>query len=260
MIMKKYKKVEVSEREFEDIIRLNSDLVEDGLKYIDHQKRTDRGPLDVLMVDSGNALVVAELKVSEDDGMLVQGLDYYDFCLRNLEGLARAYSKFNIDTNQDPRLLLIAPSFSINLRNRCKWVNVPISLYAFQCIKFEENVEDVIPIFKDVSIPSFPQKIERYDIKDRLNYITNAEMRKLAKETIDEIKKWDDKKILIEPTKYDISIKVLGNVFAYLNPRRNFFSISTYDPEGKWTGYQINQREDLEETLALVKLNYEKKR
>lgn len=239
---------------------MNSDLIEDGLKYIDHQKKTDRGPLDVLMVDSGNALIVAELKVSEDDGMLVQGLDYYDFCLRNLEGLARAYSKYNIDTKQDPRLLLIAPSFSINLRNRCKWLNVPISLYGFQCIKFEDSVEDVIPIFKEVSIPSLPNIIVKYNLKDRFNYITNDEMRKLAEDTIDEIKRWDVKKILVEPTKDDISIKVSGNVFAYLNPRRSFFHISTYDPEGKWTGYQINQREDLKETLVLVKLNYEKKK
>ncbi|KKM01404.1 hypothetical protein LCGC14_1794790, partial [marine sediment metagenome] len=42
-------------------------MIEDGLKYIDHQRNTDRGPLDVLFVDSGNALVVAELKINEDD-------------------------------------------------------------------------------------------------------------------------------------------------------------------------------------------------
>ncbi len=31
------------------------------------------------MVDSGKSLIVAELKAVEDDGMLLQGLDYYDY-------------------------------------------------------------------------------------------------------------------------------------------------------------------------------------
>ena len=89
--MRKYKEQEVTEKQFEDIVRKTPDSIEEGLRYIDHQKRTPRGPLDVLFVDSGNALVVAELKVVEDDTMLVQGIDYYDFITSNLEGFARAY-------------------------------------------------------------------------------------------------------------------------------------------------------------------------
>ena len=57
--MKKYKEQEVTERQSEDIVRKMPDSIEDGLRYVDHQKRTQRGPLDVLFVDSGNALVVA---------------------------------------------------------------------------------------------------------------------------------------------------------------------------------------------------------
>ena len=51
----------------------------------------------------------------EDDSMLVQGIDYYDYITRNLEGLARAYKSKNIsiDPTQKPRLFLIAPSFSV---------------------------------------------------------------------------------------------------------------------------------------------------
>ena len=79
--MKKYKVVDMvgQEKLLEEMIRKVPELIEEGLKYIDHQKRTERGRLDVLLVDSGNALVVAELKTIEDDEMLVQGLDYYDY-------------------------------------------------------------------------------------------------------------------------------------------------------------------------------------
>ncbi len=73
--MEKYTNVEVSETQLEDLVRRLPELIEAGLAYVDHQAFTDRGPLDVLMVDSGRALVVAELKVVEDDTMLVQGID-----------------------------------------------------------------------------------------------------------------------------------------------------------------------------------------
>ena len=158
----------------EELVRKYPEYIEQGLKYVDHQKRTDRGPLDVLFVDSGKALVVAELKVVEDDSMLVQGIDYYDYITRNIEELARAYrtKSISIDPTQRPRLFLIAPSFSVSLLNRCKWIDIPISLFTFQCIAFEDNPKEIIPIFKEVTIPSRPQPIEVYTTERRLDYIT----------------------------------------------------------------------------------------
>ena len=73
--MKKYRQVELAESQLEDLIRTGAELIEDGLKYIDHQKIIDKGRMDVLMVDSGKSIVVAELKINEDDNMLFQGLD-----------------------------------------------------------------------------------------------------------------------------------------------------------------------------------------
>jgi hypothetical protein len=111
--VKKYKFIEVSEKQLEDLIRQGADLIEEGLRYIDHQRVTERGSLDVLMVDSGSALVVAELKVAEDDTMLVQGIDYYDYVSRNIEGISRVYKDFHIDPSQTIQLFLIALSFSL---------------------------------------------------------------------------------------------------------------------------------------------------
>jgi len=111
-------------------------------------RKTERGPLDVLFVDSGKALVVAELKVTEDDAMeddamLAQAIDYYDYITMttNIEEFARAYRDKKIDPMQKPRLFLIAPSFSVSLLNRCKWVDIPISLFTFQCIALENGSE-----------------------------------------------------------------------------------------------------------------------
>jgi len=256
--MRKYKVVDISEKQLEEMVRKVPDLIEDGLRYVDHQKRTERGPLDVLFADSGNALVVAELKAIEDDAMLVQGIDYYDYITTNIEGFARAYKDKKIDPTQKPRLFLIAPSFSVSVLNRCKWIDIPISLFTFQCIAFEDNLKEIIPVFKEITIPSRLQPIEVYTIDQRLDYITDTKVRKTVEELLKEIKEWDKDNILIEPTKYDISIKVSGRVFSYLGPRRKHFIIYTYDSENKWTGFPIQQTEDLEEVKILLKSNYEK--
>ncbi len=256
--MRKYKVIDISEKQLEEMVRKAPDLIEEGLRYIDHQKRTERGPLDVLFADSGNALVVAELKIVEDDGMLVQGVDYYDYITSNIEGFARAYKDKKVDPKQKPRLFLIAPSFSVSLVNRCKWIDVPISLFTFQCIGFEDNPKEIIPIFKEITIPSIPDPVEVYTLDQRLNYITDGKVREAVEDLLKEIKEWDADNILIEPTKSDISIKVSGRVFSYLGPRRKHFIIYTYDNENKWTGFPIQQAEDLEEVKILLKGNYEK--
>ena len=256
--MRKYKAVDVSETQLEEMVRKAPDLIEEGLRYIDHQKRTERGPLDVLFADSGKALVIAELKVVEDDGMLVQGMDYYDYITNNIEGLARAYKDKKIDPTQKLRLFLIAPSFSISLLNRCKWIDIPISLFTIQYIAFEDDPKEIVPIFKEITIPSMPTKVEVYTLEQRLSYITDNKVRKTVENLLSEIKEWDKDNILIEPTKYDISIKVSGRVFSYIGPRRKHFMIYTYDTDGEWKGFPVKSDEDLKDVTILVRSNYDK--
>lgn len=254
----KYEKVELSEQQLEDLVRRYVNNIEEGLKYITHQNFTDSGRLDVLMVDSGNALVVAELKVIESDGMLMQAIDYYDYLSTHVEAIARLYKEHHIDPRQTIRLFLIAPSFSQSLINRCKWIDVPISLFSYQCLKIENSGES-IPIFMEQTIPSPPEVIETHTIDDRLGYITDNKASKSVKELINDISDWKKDRILIEPIKYAISLKVDGRVFAYICPRRKHFIIETHNEEGKWTGYPVKKEEDLEPVKALMKVNLDKK-
>ena len=48
-------------------------------------------------------------------------------------------------------------------------------------------------------------------------------------------------------------------LFMYLSPRRDKFLVETDNPEGKWTGYPVNSREDLDNVIDLIKENMEKK-
>lgn len=250
--MANYRKVDVSEQQLEDLVRQHTDAIEDALVYVDHQRSTPGGRLDVIMVDSGKSLVVAELKVVEDDGMLLQGLDYYDYVSTHREAFARLYKAHAPDPTQQVRLFLIAPTFSQTLISRCKWIDAPISLFTFSCLKFE-GAEEVVPVFSEQEIPSSPDPVEVRRLDDHLKYITDAASRSRFSDLLDEIKTWKPGRISQDVVKYAVSMKIDGQVFAYLHPRRKQFLISTYNAENTWTDYPVNSDEDLQKILPLMK-------
>lgn len=245
--MRRYTYAEVSETQLEDLVRQAPELIEEGMRFVDHQVSTERGPLDILMVDSGGALVVAELKVVPDDGMLMQGLDYYDYVARNLDGFARAYSGKGINPCQEPRLLLIAPEFSPILLNRVKWLAFRPELFAFQVLEFADDSASFTPVYKEVTAPKVPERIETYSLDDIYNYITDPTIRALAKEMVSQVQVWDPDRVKVDPIQDAISIKRSGRVVAYLYPRRKFFHIGFYDVEGKWVAAKMSSKEDIDD-------------
>lgn len=247
-----YKKVDVLERQLEDLVRRHAGLIEEGMVYVNHQNRIPGGRLDVLLVDSGKSLVVAELKVVEDDAMLVQCLDYYDHVAAGIETYARMHAEHEIDPTQPVRMLLLAPSFSQALVNRCKWIDVPISLFSYVCLKFE-NSDQVIPVFAEQAVPSVPEPPVVHRQDDRLNYITDPSARARALNAIEQIKGTWPARTAVDPLKYAISLKVDGKVVAYLNPRRKNFLIYTYSGEDTWTPYTIQSDEDVDAALHLIR-------
>jgi len=257
-LMKKYAKVEVSEQQLEDLVRLNVGQIEEGLVFVDHQKSTGSGRFDVIMADSGKSLVVAELKVVQDDGMLLQGLDYYDYVATQIEAFGRLYKKYSIDPTQKIRLFLIAPSFSQALVNRCKWLDLPISLFTFNCLKFEGE-EDVLPIFNEQQVTVAPATVEITQLEDHLAYITDPIVREKVVALLEEIKAWKPGNISADAIQYAISLKANGRVFAYLYARRKYYQIATYDSEDEWTDYPIKTDDDLAKVKPIVKASMERK-
>lgn len=252
----KYQFIKISEKKLEEILRKRPDLIpNEEFRFVDRQVRTIRGPLDVLFADSGNSLVVVELKAEEDDKMLYQGIDYYDYIVNNIELFARVYKDKKINSTQPVRLLLIAPSFSSTLLNRCKWVDIPISLFTFQCITVDNNL---VLIFQEMIIPSKPQPLEVHTVKVRLDYVTDNKVKKTVEELIKEIKEWDKENISIETTKSYVSLKVSGKVFGNLDLYRKHFWIRTYNVENIWTAFPIKQIEDLEQTKHILKSSYKR--
>jgi len=219
---------------------------------VDRQKQTTSGRLDVLMVDSGKSLVVAELKVVLDDGMLMQGIDYYDYVSSHIEAFARLYKAHRIDPTQAVRLFLVAPSFSQMLISRCKWINLPISLFTYNCLKFDGE-EETIPIFSEQAIPTPPEVVEVTHIEDHLNYITDTEVRNKVSALLDEIKNWKPGSISFDSIKYAVSMKVNGRVFAYFYPRRKHYLLGTYNDQEVWNDYTIKDDSDLATVKPIIK-------
>jgi hypothetical protein len=255
--MPKYTPIDVSEQQLEDLVRQHVEALEDGLRYIGHQRITNTGRLDVLLVDSGHSLVIAELKVIDDDGMLFQAIDYYDYVSSHLEALARLYNAFSIDPAQPVRLFLVAPSFSQALITRCKWIDVPISLFTYKCIRLDGS-SDIIPVFSEQTIPSPPEVLETHTLEDRYAYITDSKVRATAQQLVDDVVSWEAGTILVEPIKYSISLKVSGRVFAYLSPRRKHFIIEAHNDDGKWIGQPVHTPAELEAAKELMRKNFER--
>jgi hypothetical protein len=253
-----YEKTEVSERELEGLTRKYTGKIEEGLVFVDHQRPTDGGRLDILMVDSGKALVVGELKVVEDDGMLLQGLDYYDYVSTHVETYSRLYKDHSIDPRQEVRLVLIAPSFSQTLVNRCKWLSPGISLFTFNCLKLDGQ-DEIIPVFSERSIPTTPPIIEIPPTQEEhLDYITDDAMRRKASAFMDEIKNWASG-VTLDCIRYGVSIRINNKVFAYVTPLRKAFVIQTYSADDEWTKYPIQGDDDLANARTMARAAMERK-
>ena len=257
--MKRYTKIDVSEQKLEDLIRQHVGMLEEGLIYIGRQKPTAGGcRLDILMVDSGKSLVVAELKVVQDDGMLMQGIDYYDYVSGHIEAFARLYKPHDIDPTKHVRLFLVAPSFSQVLVNRCKWLNLPISLSTFQCLKFEGE-EDITPVFAEQEIPPPPRVLKVAQLGDHLGYITDLQVRAKVTALLDEIKNWKPGSVFLEAIQSAISMKVNGRVFAYFYPRRQYYLLGTYNDQEEWTRHAIRDDDNLVKVKPIIRAAMERR-
>jgi len=199
-----------------------------------------------------------EILVEQNHGMLVQGLDYYDYVSSHVESFARLYKAHSIDPTQQVRLFLVAPDFSQTLVTRCKWFDLPISLFTFTCLKFEDD-DDLVPIFTEREIPAPPEIIEVSSIEDHLTYITDTTVRAKVTSLLDEIKGWKPGNISLDPTKDSISMKVNNRVFAYLWPRRQHYVIGTYGADDEWKEHPVKGDDDLANVKPIMKAAMEQR-
>lgn len=243
------------ESEFESILTKNPNIIEEGLKIIDTQVVASRGPLDILGVDSGNVLVVIELKIVESDEMLWQALDYYDWVFRNIDSIKRMYQDYEIDYSQEPRLMLIASSFSDAIKRRAIYLEPPVELLEYKYLQADDKKGILL---SPVSLPTSPvDEIPEghKSVEDHVEYITDKQSRELCRDVIERIKNIGNN-IQVLSRKPHISFYIKGSKFAHLSTRREYFWIGTHINE-EWKGTKIEVREDFERIFENIKKSFQ---
>jgi len=116
-------------------------LVEKGLTVIcSNVPINDKTTLDILCHDSNGQLVILQLNVEEDDAMLLQGLQSFDYVDKFKSFLKATYNKHKIDDKEKPRLILIAPSFSDAVRRAVESMKgIRIDLYEWEYLKLGDH-------------------------------------------------------------------------------------------------------------------------
>jgi hypothetical protein len=130
-----------SRQELEQMITNEIDQIEKGLTVIcSNIPINDKAILDVLCHDNNGQLVIMQLNTNEDDIMLVHGIQSLDYVAKFKNFLKATYNKHKIDDKTEPRLILIAPSFSDALRHAVEGIKgMRIDLYEWEYLKLGDH-------------------------------------------------------------------------------------------------------------------------
>jgi hypothetical protein len=92
------------------------------------------GEIDLLALDSSHRLMVIDVQITLDDGLVARGLSHVDWVVRNVGTVRRLYPDWAIDPSRQPRLALVAPRFSLALRSGVRQIAAP----AIACFRYCE--------------------------------------------------------------------------------------------------------------------------
>jgi hypothetical protein len=128
-------------QELEKIVTEEINAIENGLTVIYSNIKIDpKTNLDVLCHDSEGKLVVMQIDTTEDDSMFFEGLRCINYIDTVKPMLKAANGKAEIDETASPRLILLAPTFSSNLRNVVENTNVvEVDLYQWDYLQIGDK-------------------------------------------------------------------------------------------------------------------------
>jgi hypothetical protein len=237
------------ESKLESMLVENPDMIEDGLRVITRQQRTDTGPLDILGVDADNTLVVIELKNEAAEGHLDQGLRYYDWCRQNIAWITQAFKDHGINDKVLPRLVLIAPSFTEIVRKIAKYVavGVDLKLYEYQAVENEKGEEGLICRELDFGEPPEPPKI--IPVSEKAKKFEDPKVKRLWEQVISQLPRQHIE--VRSVSGYTVTLWYKGKRFMWMRPRRKWFSADILSPAGGWGGLvNITTRKDWDKLLS----------
>ena len=90
------------------------------------------GEIDLIALDLAHQLTIVDVQTRLDDAMVARGLSHVDWAVRNLPIVQRLYPNWPIDMTRPPRLVLVAPRFSLALRSGIRQIASP----AISCFRY----------------------------------------------------------------------------------------------------------------------------
>jgi len=100
--------------------------LEDGLRTIDTNIPCHPcGDIDFLAVSRASQLTIIDLDTTVSDSLLLRGIGHFDWVVRNMANVQRMYREQAINFSRQPRLLLLAPQFSLLLRSVARQITCP---------------------------------------------------------------------------------------------------------------------------------------
>lgn len=234
----------LSEKELHEIIGRNLNSLEKGLILLEYEKSLPKGIPDFLCTDSGGRLVIIEVKLHQDENILFQALRYFGDVNKNKYVIANSYKDKPIDPKQNSRIILIAESFSDDIRELVTLVTPDIELFGYQVIELKNKEKGIVYFPVTKSMIENDDISESPKIEGHYEYIKNEVLRPVIDNVRNDIKQID-KTIHEYVTHGYIGFKYKGKVIAYLSVQRQSFDITPVilDEQGYVVEYN-NQRID----------------
>jgi hypothetical protein len=115
------------------LLKQQTAALEEGMKAIDANIPCETsGSIEILALDGKNQLAIIDLADHLDDGLLLRGIDHFDWIVRNAPNVRRMYQSQVINFSLQPRLFLVAPEFSPLFRS----VTHHITSLQINCLKY----------------------------------------------------------------------------------------------------------------------------
>jgi len=116
----------VSKERLTGVLREFVGALEDGLKPIDANIPCHPcGEIDLLAMSRSSQLTIIDADTTVNDGLLLRGLGHFDWAVRNMPNLRRMYREHAVNFSLQPRLVLLAPQFSVLLQSAGRQISCP---------------------------------------------------------------------------------------------------------------------------------------
>ena len=226
----------LSEKELQNVISLQPELIAKGSKTVAQEYVLEKGRIDLILVN-GSTLQIVELKVREQSfESIAQSAYYYTLVKKHFEEIK---SKLGLSKVQDIEVVIIMPQFPDWYLEIVKLFgeNYPLKLYSYEA--FETDKKGISLLLNEVpyksqtsfSNPKAVQMKEKKSTSD--NTPIDGSQKIICTKFVDGVKSTVGNKVTIVEKGWGYSIKSGRTVVLTLTYRKKDVKIEAYD-SGKW--------------------------